>query len=304
VARQPILVGVDDSDAARRGLAVAQNLARAIGTQVQLVHAVKNPWASSPQPQGKHAELLDAVLLQSARTRVSAALAPVAGADALERMIVQEGRAPEVLNAVAKEVNAAFIVIGGKRHTMLGRWFGSSTGHGLARTAERPVLVTASSQEPLLRVLAAADFSRAGESVVDTAQEFAEMLDGQLRVLSVVEPLPVIPEVPTTVDADEYYRWAEADLAARLWPRATQPHAEKVMRVGQPVETILREVTDWAADMIVVGSHGKNAVERSLLGSVSEGLLNHLPAALLIVPPMRRPGKRISPGEALAHSSV
>jgi hypothetical protein len=55
VSRQFILVGVDDSEAARRGLAVAQDLARAIGGQCQLVHAVKNPWASSPQPQGAHA---------------------------------------------------------------------------------------------------------------------------------------------------------------------------------------------------------------------------------------------------------
>lgn len=304
MSRQPILVGVDDSEAARRGLAVAQDLARAIGGECQLVHAVKNPWASSPQPQGHHAELLDAVLLQAARTRVSAALAPVAGAEALASMIVRAGRAPEVLNAVATEVDAGMIVIGGKRHTMLGRWFGSSTGHGLARTADRPVLVTASSQEPLRRVLAAADFSRAGEAVVDTAQDFASMLDGQLRVLSVVEPLPVIPEVPTTVDADEYYRWAETDLAARLWPRATQPHSEKVMRVGQPVETILREVIDWAADLIVVGSHGKNAVERSLLGSVSEGLLNHLPAALLIVPPVRRPVRATQRAGAPAHCGV
>ncbi|HEY6807629.1 MAG TPA: universal stress protein [Gemmatimonadales bacterium] len=304
MARQPILVGVDDSEAARRGFAVAQELARTTGAPCQLVHAVKNPWASSPLPQGQQAEALDAMLLQAARTRVSAALAPVATADAIGRMIVRAGRAPEVLNAVAREVNASLIVIGGKRHTMLGRWFGSSTGHGLARTADRPVLVTASSQEPLRRVLAAADFSRAGESVVDTAQDFARMLSGPLRILSVVEPLPVVPEVPTTVDADEYYRWAEADLAARLWPRVTLPQSEKVMRVGQPVETILREVTDWAADLIVVGSHGKNAVERSLLGSVSEGLLNHLPAALLIVPPVRRPTKGLTPTDALAHCAV
>ncbi len=304
MSRQPILVGVDDSEAARRGLAVALELARAIGGQCQLVHAVKNPWSSSPQPQGTHAELLDAALLQAARTRVSNALAPIADAADLERMIVRAGRAPEVLNAVAREVDAAMIVIGGKRHSMLGRWFGSSTGHGLARTAERPVLVSAASQEPMRRVLAAADFSHAGEAVVDVAQDIAAMLNGVLRVLSVVEPLPIIPDVPTTVDADEYYRWAEADLAARLWPRATQPRTEKVMRVGQPVETILREATDWAADVIVVGSHGKNAVERSLLGSVSEGLLNHLPAALLIVPPIRRPAVRHAPAQTLAHCSV
>jgi nucleotide-binding universal stress UspA family protein len=50
------------------------------------------------------------------------------------------------------------------------------------------------------------------------------------------------------------------------------------------VETLLREATDWSADVLVVGSHGKGWAQRILLGSVTERLLNDLPTSLLIAP--------------------
>lgn len=40
--------------------------------------------------------------------------------------------------------------------------------------------------------------------------------------------------------------------------------------VGQPADNVIRKATDWRADLIVVGSHGRNALGRLLLGSVSK----------------------------------
>jgi nucleotide-binding universal stress UspA family protein len=50
------------------------------------------------------------------------------------------------------------------------------------------------------------------------------------------------------------------------------------------VETLLREASDWQADVLVVGSHGKGWAQRVLLGSVTERLINHLPTSLLVAP--------------------
>jgi hypothetical protein len=50
------------------------------------------------------------------------------------------------------------------------------------------------------------------------------------------------------------------------------------------LEAILREAAEWRADLLVVGSHGKGWAERVLAGSVTEGLINHLPTSLLVVP--------------------
>ena len=283
----PIVVGIDDSDAAPRAIAFSREFAAALDAPCRLVHAVRSPWASAPAPDGARAALMEAAAVDAARVHIKNALKDEAPAALLNTMDVRVGRASVELSQAAAEANAQLIVIGGKRHSTFGRWFGSSTGHGLARVSDRPVLVAGPSTGPVRRVLASVDFSDTGHIVLATAERYARALNAQLRVVSVVEPLPVTPGVVTIIDGDEYYRWAESQLAADMWPRITYPATDKVVRIGHPVEVLLRELTDWAADLVVVGSQGKNVVERALLGSVSESLLNQLPTTLLLVPPMR-----------------
>jgi nucleotide-binding universal stress UspA family protein len=62
------------------------------------------------------------------------------------------------------------------------------------------------------------------------------------------------------------------------------PAVKKVLRYGTPVESIMLEAADWEADVVVVGSHGKGWVDRVLIGSVTERLLNRLPTSVLVVP--------------------
>jgi nucleotide-binding universal stress UspA family protein len=53
---------------------------------------------------------------------------------------------------------------------------------------------------------------------------------------------------------------------------------------GTIIETILREAAKLDVDIIIAGSHGKGAVHRLLVGSVSEGLLQHTDRPILIIP--------------------
>lgn len=297
----PLIVGVDESDAAPRALALAQELGTALGAPCHLVHAVRSPWTSAPAPEAAQAAALERACIDAARTRLRTALDGVVPPDTLDRLTVRLGRTAVELNEAAIDDDAQLIVIGGKRHSTFGRWFGSSTGHGLARLAERPVLVAGPSAGPVRRVLAAIDFSECGRVVLAAAERYARALKAELRVVTVIEPLPTTPGVTTIIDHDEYYQWSEARLADELWPRITYTGADKVVRIGHPVETLLRELTDWAADLVVLGSHGRNVVERALLGSVSESLLNQLPTSLLLVPPLERAaGRAPAPIPALA----
>ena len=279
----PIVVGVDESDAAPRALALAHEIGAAFDAPCRLVYAVRSPWTSAPAPDATVGETFEAATLEAARARIHAALRDQLPADALRRIDVRLGRATIELNQAAEELDARAIVIGGKRHSTFGRWFGSSTGHGLARVADRPVLVAGPSAGPVKRVLAAIDFSDTGKAVLGVAQTYAAALKAQLRLISVIEPLPVTPGMTTAVDYDEYYRWSETQVASELWSRVDYQRAETITRIGHPVETLLRELTDWAADLVIVGSHGRNFVMRALLGSVSEELLNQLPTSLLLV---------------------
>jgi nucleotide-binding universal stress UspA family protein len=155
----PIVVGVDDSDAAPRAIAFAGELAAALEAPCRLVHAVRSPWASAPAPDGARGALMEAAAVDAARVHIRAALADQAPAALLDALEVRVGRTSVELAQAAAEAGAQLIVIGGKRHSTFGRWFGSSTGHGLARVADRPVLVAGPSTGPVRRVLAAVDFA-------------------------------------------------------------------------------------------------------------------------------------------------
>src|SRR2546426_3841954 len=85
-------------------------------------------------------------------------------------------------------------------------------------------------------------------------------------------------------DTTDYYRRWEEALARDVWPLIRAPGVGTVVRHGTALETILREAADWRADLVVVASHGKGPVKRMLVGSVTEGLINHLPTSLLVVP--------------------
>jgi len=63
--------------------------------------------------------------------------------------------------------------------------------------------------------------------------------------------------------------------AARL--RANFPGWEITAEasVGSPTRELVRKADEWKPDLIVVGSHGRSAVERLLLGSVSQGVLTY-----------------------------
>ncbi len=59
---------------------------------------------------------------------------------------------------------------------------------------------------------------------------------------------------------------------------------DTLVRYGTALQTILSEAVAWSADLVVVATHGKGPVTRMLVGSVTEGLINHLPTSLLVVP--------------------
>ena len=51
--------------------------------------------------------------------------------------------------------------------------------------------------------------------------------------------------------------------------------------------TVRAQAAKWGADVVVLGSHGKNWVDRLLLGSTTERLIADLPSSLLVAPAAR-----------------
>jgi nucleotide-binding universal stress UspA family protein len=52
--------------------------------------------------------------------------------------------------------------------------------------------------------------------------------------------------------------------------------------VGAPAEAVIQKAIDWQADLIVIGSHGRSALARIVLGSVSKRVATDAPCSVRV----------------------
>jgi nucleotide-binding universal stress UspA family protein len=144
--------------------------------------------------------------------------------------------------------------------------------------------------ERFRNIVAAIDFSETSGEVVRTALALVRD-DGHVCLLHAV---PHAIQTPWVVDAsgadvNELQRqWvAEAEtqlitLAATLRLDPRRVSVEVV--VGPAAFEIVRHAEERGADLLVVGSHGRGALRRFLLGSVAERVLREAGCPVMIVP--------------------
>lgn len=282
---QSIVAGVDGSPESASAASAAWMLARATDSRCRLVHAANDVSAALEfAGTGVMTETMQLAQLSLARAEVSTGLTRFLPPDLVQAMIVSIGRPADVLEAVVAETAASLLVLGGKRHSRLGRWLGGSTVQQVVRRLHVPLLVTAGKVPLHPRVLVAVDPSYAAAPTAREAVALARRLGSPLRALHVIDPPPAIAELPRD--------WSREFIERDVWPLIPVVEQARVIREGPPFETIVAEASAWQADIIVVGSHGKGWVDRLLIGSVTEKLLNNLPAAVLVIPapaPVRVP---------------
>ncbi|HEV7524624.1 MAG TPA: universal stress protein [Acidimicrobiia bacterium] len=63
----------------------------------------------------------------------------------------------------------------------------------------------------------------------------------------------------------------------------TSAQIDKRIELGDVGGTICRIAAELNVDVVVVGSHGRGAIERILLGSVSEQVVRHAPCPVFVV---------------------
>lgn len=273
-----VVVGVDAAPPSRAAADAGLRLARAGGGRCRLIYATTDTARFELASAG--VALDDLHLAESVRVRAAVQQSLAEGgripADVIDQLQIRAGRAAPVLEAVVHETDAGMVVLGGKHHSALGRW-GGSTVQQAVRRLHVPLLVTTGPLPNEPRILVAVDHTHAAARTAQSAMAFAALLGGSLRVLHVLEPTPAIVEAGLL---PELRRRVERDI----WPLFPVPDSQKVFRHGVPRQLIAQEADAWHADVIVVGSHGKGWVDRLRLGSVTEELLNDLPAAVLVIP--------------------
>lgn len=143
------------------------------------------------------------------------------------------------------------------------------------------------------RILVAIDGSKTASHALDTAIRLALDSRAQLMPLYVID-LPVmvydVPGFDPSIVRDAYFeegRLLCADAQAKMITAGVQGIARSVeVQLGAEdiAHCIVRMASDFNADLIVMGTHGRRGVRRLVLGSVAERVLRIALCPILLVP--------------------
>jgi nucleotide-binding universal stress UspA family protein len=79
---------------------------------------------------------------------------------------------------------------------------------------------------------------------------------------------------------------------------------ESQVMEGDPVDMILRGAEEMHSDVIIMGTHGRTALTRLLLGSVAESVIRKAPCPVLTAKHVPERKKAVAEGEAKAEAGV
>jgi nucleotide-binding universal stress UspA family protein len=148
------------------------------------------------------------------------------------------------------------------------------------------------------RIVYATDLSPVSEPAWAQAQRLGRLFDADVLAVHVLPPLPLLPAegyVPPRVYEellDGAHREAQARLDALLRDAGSTVRLKVRLESGPPASRLLEVVTEEAADLLVVGTHGRAGLERLVLGSVADRMVRQAPCPVLTVRPAPESGAR------------
>ncbi len=146
--------------------------------------------------------------------------------------------------------------------------------------------------DEIKKILVATDGSEYTKNAVKKALSLAKMLDAEIVGLYVVDLSPIVPMTldETTFPMVEFMRNEGDDVLKSLKKQAEGMGVRiKLMkREGIPADEIIEAAKEEDVDLIVIGTLGRSALEKLLLGSVAEKVIRHAPCPVFVVREKRR----------------
>ncbi len=134
------------------------------------------------------------------------------------------------------------------------------------------------------RILIAVDGGPLAAHATEVGIDLASSLGAEIAFVHAIEP--VLAQAPGIAPGD---LMAEAEREGRrliagfrsLLPQTSSPF--EFVHAGKPASEIVKAAKEWRADLIVIGSHGRQGIPRALLGSVAEAVMRHAPCPVLVI---------------------
>ncbi len=139
------------------------------------------------------------------------------------------------------------------------------------------------------RILCPTDFSKFSFRAADYAVALAKHYDGEVHFVHVVPEVLLHPDQypylvePVRTEPEVRQRAHDRLDAFVALTRAEQIRSRFSVKEGAPVMTIMSSAEDADADLICLGTHGREGFERLVLGSVAEKVLRKAACPVLTI---------------------
>jgi nucleotide-binding universal stress UspA family protein len=281
-----VLCPVDFSDFSRRALSHAVALAKWYEAELTLLHvapSIPPPLAYSEVPPPLAVSHVGTEQLQQ-DLEIWAETARAEGVPITA--IVTSGEPVREIVAKAEHMHADLLVMGTHGASGFERLLLGSVAEKVLRKAPCPVLTVpraepaeAADRVVFKSLLCAVDFSEASADALAYALSLAQEADAHLTVLHVVETVPLgVGREYAHFQVPEFNLYLEKDAAEQLHTMVpaeahTWCEVRELVATGKPYVEILRVAAEVGAELIVMGSTGRGAIDRLLFGSTTQHVL-------------------------------
>jgi nucleotide-binding universal stress UspA family protein len=288
-----ILCPIDFSDIAHHALAHAAAVAKWYDARLTMLYVfVSLPTVDAPP----------LVLEEEDRARLIAQMREFAGSVARDMPADYQVReAGLVHDAIVTQVDATkadLLVLGTHGRSGFQRLFLGSVTEKVMRKVKCPTLivpprapdVAPAASVQFRRILCPIDFSDSSLAALEYAINMAEEADGQLTLLHVTEVPAALTQEPFVVETElSRVRDAAVNDARRRLEALIPEEAGDYCKVdtavveGRAYREILRQAAEKKTDLIVMGVHGRGALDLLLFGSTTHHVIRASTCPVLIV---------------------
>ena len=288
-----ILCPVDLSDGSRRALEHAAALARPGQSRLTVLHVYSTLSAADVAP------MLDDVSVRidpDCLTReLEAFVLPVAAGLSLGLRL---RRADDVRRAIVEEadtVGADLLVIGSHGRSGFERLLLGSTAERVVRRSTCPVLVVPPQSVPpddgrFRQIVCGIDFSAASLQAFRCAIQTVTAKGADVTLVHAIEMPPELHDrqIVAAYDVEAIRAAAELGSRSRLeaivaGDGAAPVRVNAAVVEGRAHREILKIASARNADLVVLGTHGRSAIDRYVFGSNTDGVLRGAPCPVLTV---------------------
>lgn len=140
-----------------------------------------------------------------------------------------------------------------------------------------------------MKILVPVDGSKSSNKSVEVAKEIGKKFEAELLIMTVVSETSIFEQYPTNFPYTLEVNKANTERAEYVLKEVEEslkdyPYkVELFQTIGSPAEEIVNVAEERECSLIIVGNRGLGAFSRTLLGSVSNKVINASKISVLVV---------------------